>query len=253
MANLKLVVDSIDSLEESVRGYYVEKDGKFVLDVDGIEDTSGLKNALSAERKRADAAEKQRKAWEKIGKTPDEIAELLEAQQQRETTEAERKGEWDKLRGQMNERHAKELQAKDDQISSLRKSLERHLIDAQATSAIAAEKGIPDLLLPHVQRHVRVVESDGEFSVRVVNDKGDPRVNGKGEPLTISDLIAEMKTNQIFGRAFEGAGQSGSGTPPANGGGGNPSNKRRSDFKDEKERAAFVNQHGLAAYQSLPA
>ena len=70
---LKLSVDKLDDVEENLRSLYVEKDGKFSLAVDGIEDTSALKEALRKERKRADDAEKQRKAWEKSGKTPDEI------------------------------------------------------------------------------------------------------------------------------------------------------------------------------------
>lgn len=253
MAKLKLVIESLDDVEEAFRGLYVEKDGKFHLDADGIEDTSGLRSALAKERKRADDAEKQKKAWERSGKTPEEIEALIAAQSEREQTEAEKKGEWDKLKAQMNTAHEAALKAKDDQISAMRRTLEKHLVDAQATAAIAAEKGVPDLLLPHVQRHVKVVEKDGEFVVQVVGADGGQRVKGDGSPLGIADLITEMKTNEIFGRAFEGSGQSGSGTPPGNGGGGNPSNKRRSDFKTEKDRAEFVNAHGLAAYQALPA
>jgi hypothetical protein len=41
--------------------------------------------------------------------------------------------------------------------------------------------------------------------------------------------------------------------PNKGGGGGIPSNKRRSEFKTEKERAAFINEHGLDAYKALPA
>ncbi len=249
MAKLKLTVDSLDGVEESARGLYVEKDGKFFLDVDGIEDTSGLKTALSKERKRADEAEKQIKAWQKSGKTPDEIEELLEAQRKTEEDKAAKAGEWDKLRAQMNEKHQAEIKAKDDAIAAMRSRLNAELVDSKAVAAIAAEKGVPDLLLPHVQRHVKV---DENFNVVVVDDTGSPRVNGKGEPLRISDLIAEMKTNAIFGRAFEGSGQSGGGTPPG-GGGGQLSTKKKSDFKDEKERAAFWAEHGQDAYNALPA
>lgn len=251
MAALKLSVDSIDGLDESVRGLYVEKDGKFHLDVDGIEDTGGLKSALSSERKRAAELEKQTKAWKSIGKTPDEISELLEAQQQRELTEAERKGEWDKLKSQMNTAHETALKAKDETIGAMRRRLEAELVDAKATAAIAAAKGVPELLLPIVQRFVKV---DDDFNVQVVDAKGDPRVNGKGEPLSISDLITEMRATELYGRAFDGSGQSGSGKQPDNGGGGNPSNiKRRSDFKTRADRVAWVEANGSAAYLSLPA
>lgn len=249
---LKLSVDSLDGIDEAIRPLYAEKDGKFVLQVDGVEDTGGLKTALKAERKRADDAEKQRKAWEKIGKSPDEIEELLEAQRRLEEERATKAGEWDKLKAQMNEKHQGELTKKDESISSLRSALERHLVDAAATAAIAAADGMPELLLPHVQRHVRVVEENGHFTVKVVDAKGDPRVNGKGDLLTISDLVSEMKTSDIFGRAFKGSGHTGSGMQPGPGGGGNPPNKRRSEFKNERERADFVDAHGIEAYNALP-
>lgn len=250
MAKLKLVLDSLEGLDEPTRGMYVEKDGKFHLDVDGIEDTSGLKSALQKERKDRADLEKKVKRWEALGKTDEEIADLIAKHDETSQSEAERKGEWEKLRTQMNDKHAKELQKKDETIGAMRKRLEAELVDARATTAIAAAKGVPDLLLPHVQRHVKV---DENFNVVVVDAKGDPRVNGKGEPLSIADLVTEMRSTEIYGRAFEGSGHSGSGMRPGGDGGGIPQNKRRSEFKTERERGDFIDQHGLEAYEALPA
>lgn len=246
---LKLSVDSVDGLEESVRGLYTEKDGKFVLNVEGLEDTSGLKTALQKERRERGELEKKVKRWEGLGKTDEEITALIAKHDETAQTEAERKGEWDKLRTQMNDKHAKDLQAKDEKISAYQKRLNAELVDARATSAIAAAKGVPDLLLPHVQRQVKV---DEEFNVIVVDAKGDPRVNGKGEPLSITDLIEEMKANDVYGRAFEGSGHSGSGMRPNNGGGGPAGRITKADLKDRTARAKFVDDHGVAAYSALP-
>lgn len=249
---LKLTLDSLDDIDEAIKPLYVEDNGKFKLAVEGIEDTASLKGALAKERKRADENEKQVKRWQRLGKSDEEIEALISAQEEHAQSEAERKGEWEKLRAQMNEKHAADIKALNDKLAAKDKAIERYLIDSQATAAIAGAKGVPDLLLPHVQRHVRVVEENGEFQVRVVDAKGDPRVNGKGDPLSIPELVAEMKSTEIFGRAFEGSGQSGGGMPPANGGGGNPQVKRRSEFKNERERAAFVDAHGVDAYNALP-
>lgn len=248
---LKMNVDSLDGVDEPFRTLYEPDGDKFRLKVEGVEDTGGLKNALSAERRRAADLEKQTKAWKNLGKTPEEIAELVEAAEQKAQTEAERKGEWDKLRVQMNDKHALDLKAKDEKISAYQKRLNAELVDARATAAIAAQKGVPDLLLPHVQRQVKV---DEDFNVIVVDAKGDPRVNGKGEPLSITDLISEMKENEVYGRAFEGSGHSGSGTRPNNGGGGTPPGqaKSKADLKDRSKRAAFVDAHGHDAYFALP-
>jgi hypothetical protein len=101
------------------------------------------------------------------------------------------------------------------------------------------------LLLPHVQRLTRVVEQDGEYAVQIVDAKGDPRINAKGEPLTISDLIKEMKADvNIYGRAFEGSGLSGSGTRPNNDGGKPLNNggvpKSWAEAKTEEDKAAYL-------------
>ncbi len=38
------------ALHESTRSFYIPKDGHYALDVEGMEDTSGLKKALESER-----------------------------------------------------------------------------------------------------------------------------------------------------------------------------------------------------------
>jgi hypothetical protein len=47
---LELMLDTLDGVAESVKSLYVAHEGKFKLDVNGIEDTKGLKSALEKER-----------------------------------------------------------------------------------------------------------------------------------------------------------------------------------------------------------
>jgi Txe/YoeB family toxin of Txe-Axe toxin-antitoxin module len=258
---LKLIIDKLEDVDEALRPLYEEKDGKFQLAVEGIEDASGLKKALNSERQQRAAFEKKVKAWEALGKTPEEIAELTAAAQQAEEDKLKGAGEWEKLKAQMNDAHKRALDAKDAaiaakdaEIAGMRASLERHLIVAQATAEIAAAKGEPELLLPVVQRFMKVNEENGNYSTQIVDAKGDPRVDAKGNPLSLSALMAELKANEKYGRAFEGSGSSGSGMPPGGGNGGViPRGITRSSFKTEKERAAFVDEHGVDAYRNLPA
>ena len=105
---LKLIVDTIESIPEAMRSSYVERDGKFHLDVDGIEDTSDLKSRLTAANKEAADRRKALETWKGIGKTPEEIAALVHAREQDELSNAEKKGEWEKLKAQMNEKHGVE-------------------------------------------------------------------------------------------------------------------------------------------------
>jgi len=217
---LELVVDSLEAVPETVRSLYVQNGDKFKLDVSGIEDTTGLKSALDKERKAAKEAASQAAAWSKLGKSPEEIQALVDAQAQAEAEKLTKAGEWDKLRAQMNEKHQQELAAVNGKVTAKDQALSKYLVDAAATSAIASAKGVPELLLPHVRGAVKVIEDNGEYAVRVVDASGNPRVNGKGEFLTISDLVIEMKQSEVLGRAFEGSGATGSGASGTQGKGG---------------------------------
>lgn len=218
---LDLEVTTLDSVPEAVRSLYIPNGDKFRLDVSGVEDVTGLKSALEKERKTARELEKQANTWRTLGKTPDEIQALVTAQQQAETDKLAKAGEWDKLRAQMNDQHAVALKAEADKVSAKDKALGKYLVDSAAVSAIAAAKGVPELLLPHVRSAVKVVEDNGEYHVRVVDAAGNPRVDAKGNFLSIADLVGEMRSSEVFGRAFESSGASGggaSGTPAKSGG-----------------------------------
>lgn len=213
---LPLVFDSVEQIAEPLREYYEERDGKFHLA--GIEDAGALKRALENERRDRKEA---KAALEKLkGIDPDEYARLKQEAEQRETDKIAKKGEWDKLREQLLDKHKTDITAKDGEITSMRSALESHLIDAEATRAIAAAKGSPELLLPHVRRHVQVIQDDGHFVVRVVDKDGNARIGSSaGEPMTITELVTEMRGSTVFGRAFDGNGPSGGGAPQSKGGG----------------------------------
>lgn len=115
-----------------------------------------------------------------------------------------------------------EIQARDGRIAQLLAQLEDSLIDAAATAEIVAAKGAPELLMPHVRMRCAVVEENGRLVVRVPDETGAARLDGKGKPLAIKDLIAEMRADPVFARAFDGAGTSGGGMSPAGLGGGGP-------------------------------
>lgn len=259
---LKSQYDKQEDIPEALREYYEEKDGKWVLDSDFQQvDTRRLTNDLATERRKRQEFEAKVRKWEELGKTDEEIAELIAKSAELETQTLERKGEWDKLRQQMVDTHNAALKKlndklteKDAEIKRRDQSIQNLLIDTSATAAIAANEGDPELLMPFVRNQLRVIEDEGKHKVQIVDAQGGPRVNGKGEPLSVAELVAEMRQNEKYGRLFKGSGASGGGTPPGGGGGGGGSHqfKRRSDFKTEKDRAAFIDAHGLEAYSALP-
>lgn len=234
---LQLVIDSLETVPETVRSLYVPDGDKFKLDVSGIEDTSGLKSALQKEREAAKHAAKQVSAWSSLGKTPEEIQELLEAQRKAEEDKATKNGEWEKLKAQMQEQSAAERQKLEQALKAKDGAIERYLIDAQAVAAISELKGVPALLLPHVKAAVKVVDDDGEYVTRVVDAQGNPRVNANGDFLTIKDLVSEMRQSEVFGRAFEASGTSGTGSRPSSANGSRTMTEAAFNALPPKERA----------------
>lgn len=167
------------------------------------------------------AAEKALERFKDID--PEKYATLSAAAAEAERKAAEASGDWKAREAQILDRHAKELESLGGRNKTLSSALERRLIDAEATSAIAAAKGSPKVLLPHIKSHVKVVEEDGEFVVHVVDARGNQRIgDAKGTPMTIAQLVEEMKQDADFARNFEGSGSSGGGASRSStaGGGG---------------------------------
>lgn len=217
---LQLVVESLESIPENVRSLYQQDGDKFRLQIDGYEDPAGLKSALQKERETAKSASKQAQAWASLGKSPEEIQQLLESQRKSEEDKAAKNGEWDKLKVQMQEQFGSERAKLESALKAKDGAIERYLVDAQATAAISELKGVPALLLPHVKASVKVVDDDGEYVTRVVDANGNPRVNSKGDFLSIKDLVSEMRQSDVFGRAFEPTGTTGGGAHTSGGANG---------------------------------
>jgi hypothetical protein len=173
------------------------------------------RDEILKEKKRADTA---LKAWD--GKDPARYDELLKAAEEAERKKAASEGDFKALEKQLVDRHAQEIAGKEGRIGKLTKALERRLIDAELTRAIAAKKGDPDLLLPYARQFGRVKETDDDFEGFVADERGNPLVaDGKGTPMTF-DLFTEQVLMTKFPRAFEGTGSSGGGAPKPNAGGG---------------------------------
>jgi len=148
---------------------------------------------------------------------PEEYAKLKKQATDAEEERLKNAGEWDKIKQQMVDAHAKETGKLRDENKSLRESLENQVLVAQATQAIADEKGSSLLLMPHVRSRTKLDESGKPV---VVDESGNVRVDAQGNPMTVKALIAEMKADvATFGRAFEPVGMSGGGSQQSSGGG----------------------------------
>jgi hypothetical protein len=196
-----------------------------------VEETPEFKDALAAAVKEAveketdglrsnrDAIlEEKRKLKESLGKfdevDPDRYAELVAAETKRQREDAEAKGEFGKLEAQLKEQHATELTKLSDRAGVLTRALEDELVKRAAIEELAKHSDTPGLLLPHVLKHVKMVEDNAKFSVVVVDDAGTPRIapdaQGTGDLMTISQLVGSMKEQDEFKPGFRGSGGAGS-------------------------------------------
>lgn len=262
---LKAFTKSLDDVAEAHRPLYTKAEGGFVVAIDAVdgfalENVAGLKSALEKER------EESRTRGDKLrdfdGIDPKEakraLARVKELGDLDPTKEAEKiaAAKFDELKTQLVTSHTKELDAAKGESEKLAAYIGSLLIDSRATAAIAERKGEAKLILPHVKAQTRVRRDGDEFKVEVVDAQGRARVNGKGEPLSIDELIEEMRADAVFGRAFEGSGASGSGAGGsggrAGGSGGAGSPKHRGDFESTKAKADWIHQNGRDAFMKLP-
>jgi hypothetical protein len=222
---LKAVVEKIEDAPETVRSFYKPReDGKFVLSVEesdgyALENISGLKSALGKERSTREQLERDVIRFKDID--PDKAREALAKWEEFQTIDPAKEADkiadtkFNAAKDQLVKRHGEELKGRDDRIARLTGAVDGLTRKQQATAAIAEAKGAVELLLPHVLAHTKVKETEaGDFLPQVVDAAGEVRFNSAGEPMTVKELVAEMRASDSFSRAFDGDGQSGSGKQP---------------------------------------
>lgn len=227
-------VASLDLVPQEFRPLYVEKEGKHVVN-DQFASVSGailgLNKTLKTVRDESAAAKKgvvDLTPLAEFGADPTAIKTAFDAR----VAELVAKGgdatkAVEKVRTEMATANKTALDAANARTTALQNQLYGHLVKSEATSAIATAKGVAELLMPFVEQRVKVKDEDGAFTVTVVDDKGETRYSGvTGQPMSIKELITEMKADPKFGRLFESDQQqggggfrpgAGKGTPPASG------------------------------------
>lgn len=226
---LKAVLEqaAYDALSDVLKAEYKEVNGKFTLDVvsvDGLtlENTKGLKDALTKERGNVNTLREQLKKFEGIEdidelKTAKEKLEALKDATPKDKLEQMLKDREQSIRTAFGKEKDTLLKERDE----LTKQLESILVDQAATAAIVAQKGKATILLPHVKQQLKVRRlDDGRRVTEVVDGNGNPRVgDANGNPMTVDQLVAEFRTHADFGVAFEASGNSGTGAGAGNKGG----------------------------------
>lgn len=233
---LKAYVDSLEAVDEAVRGFYKEVTdgdlkGKFILAVEpvegvSLENVSGLKSALASERTKSEELERKAKNFD--GLDPTDVRKKLEKYENLSkidpNKEADRlaheKVEAYKTQAQKDIAKAQEdAKKREDQLLG---QVTQLLLTSEAKSALAKHGGDIELLLPHIERKSRVREGqDGKFAVEVLDSNGIARIkDASGALMSIEDLVVEMRGTETFGKAFTNGGTSGGGGEARPGSGG---------------------------------
>lgn len=207
---LKYQLDTLEGVDEAVRALYTEKDGKFVLGIEGLpqpEDVSGLKSKVQElldEKKAADKARKE-----------------AEDQARLEREEAARKSgnveELEKSWSEKYNRREAELNGMLEQERGTLSTQIRDLTVGRTATDIASALAIPGsakALLPHIERRLSVEQRDGKPVVVVLDQQG------KLSAATLDELKAEFANDTAFAPLIAGSKASGGGAAGAGGGGG---------------------------------
>lgn len=183
-------------------------------------ETDGLKKSQAQLLKEAKDAKAKLSSYE--GVDPEEFKRLKAAADDAERKRLAAEGDFKSLEQQLVQKYEKMVEQERGVASRYRSSLEQHLIDAEAMRVLAEVSDSPALLLPHVKSRMKVFEQDGSFAARIVDESGNVRI-GKGQgsaPMTLSELMDEMKQDKSFALAFKGTGSSGGGAAKSSGGAG---------------------------------
>jgi len=207
---LKYQIDSLEGLDESIQAMYAEKDGKFVLAIEGLpqqEDVSGLKAKVQEllDEKKAEADKR---------KAAEEQARL-------EREEALRKsGNVEELEKSWSEKYSRREAELTSALETERTTLQgqiRDLTVGRTATEIATTLAVPGsakALLPHIERRLSVEQRDGKPTVVVLD------AAGKLSAATLDELKAEFTNDPAFAPLIAGSKASGGGAGGAGKGGG---------------------------------
>jgi len=193
----KITKEVFDKLSADLKAEYVEKDGEYVLDVDGDdnnEDVGALRRAKDREvQARKDAEKKAREAEAKLAELDGNDARK---RGDIEALEKSWKDKYDKDTGELKTK----LEAKDGFIS-------KSLVDNVASSIAAEISTTPALILPHIRARLTADLEGDTPTTKVLGADGKPSAS------TVDDLKKEFVDNKEFATIIRASKASGGGAP----------------------------------------
>jgi hypothetical protein len=217
---LKALLDKIDDLPEDVKKEYKKgDDGKFHLDVDGIDDhpaVKGLKNAMTnAKAERGTAQQQLTQAQADLQKVRDQLDEIHRGAVPKGDVAQLEKSWQDKLVARETELTGK--------ITKLTAAVDKNVRQATAAQLAADLFVNPALGLPHVLPRLKVEEDGDNYVVKILDANGAPSAS------SMDDFKKELLQNKDLAPILRGTRASGGGANGGGSGGGAPSDDKDFD------------------------
>lgn len=195
------------ALAADLKSEYIERDGKFVLNVDGE------MPALEAERQARKALEDKLKGYGDL--TPEQVKALNDAKTAAERDAAFKSGNFEKILAQTEEKHAKDMALRDANDKKLLASLEAALIGEEAVRAITEHGGNPTLLMPIIKARAKLEVAGDKHVAVIIGEKGGPLLKAGAQKaddfMGMSEFVGSLKADKQFAGAFTSPAGSGSG------------------------------------------
>src|SRR5574340_175358 len=197
---LALVVDAVPAGQEA---FYVEKDGKFHLDVTGIEDTSGLKSALQKEREAAKEASRKAKELEDkfAGIDPVKVRDMMAKLDQDGEAALIAAGKFDEVVAKRTEKLRADRQRQIDEAHGKAKSAEervskysQRVLDDRIRDAVMGKVHVHAIKAGDVLRAAReIFVLDENGNAVQLGDDGKPVLGKDGKtPFSPAEWIESM-------------------------------------------------------------
>jgi len=236
MLKAMLNKESFEGLSEELQKEYEEKDGKFYLSVEkvnglALENVDGLKSTVEKLRTAEKTLQQSLKSVQDSLNEHSKKYEGIDPEVARSAlSKIDEIKNWDgetkvkkavevaeqKLQAKMNElvkTHSTKVEELEDELANSQSQLQDAIVTSRIIEAIHKEGGSVDLLIPHVRKNVNMIkDNNGRWKPEVINEEGNPRIgDSQGNPMTITQLVQEMKSKDVFAAAFTGASSTGSG------------------------------------------
>lgn len=229
MPRMPAAVARLEDVPEAIRSFYRQTGDRYVLDVEpaqgfGLDDVASLKKQLSQTAEEKRRATELLRSYEEDGELlPADELKRLRAEQRKAAERKARTGQSDEdvvqaqidaVKQQEAKRYASEAKKLQDRIDQLNASVRRQVVTNAAMQALAKEGANADLLMPHVERSLRVEEADGQFVARVIDDDGKSvrlsQRQGNSDPMDVGEFVGTLRAR--YPQAFAATQRTGSGT-----------------------------------------